>query len=294
MDQLGAIKAFIYIVEQGSLHAAAEKLHQTDAAISKKLSKLEASLDVQLLERGRGKLNLTEIGQQYYTVCKEALDKILTTKHLIQQVTATPKGELKVNCVKYNAYRYIMPKLKSFLKKYPDIRLSLTLSEHIPNFSKREADIFFGLAMPIPDQEDNLIRKKIGQTRDILCASPAYLNKVGYPDKPKDLTTLNYICHMARRPIDVITFDNGLELNVKPYLTCDDTDTVINAALQNLGYIYTKEYMIENYLKTKKLIEILPKYKKIQLPIYVYYRHHTYPDPKIKAFLDYFINPLRE
>lgn len=289
MDELACINAFICIVEQGGLHLAAKKLHQTDAAISKKLSKLEASLNVSLLERGHGKLKLTDIGEQYYRICKEATEKIDNAKQLIRHVSAIPKGELKVSCVKDNYYRYILPKLKAFLKNYPEIQLTLSVAERIPDFSKGEADILFGIAMPIPEQEENLVRKKIGHTRDIFCATPTYLKKAGYPQKAKDLTKLHYICHSARKPRDILTFGDGFELQVMPFLKFDEHDIVVSAALQDLGYIYVKEYMVEDYIQSGKLVEILPKVKKTQLPIYVYYRYQTYPDPKVRAFLDFFL-----
>lgn len=292
MDQLACINTFISIVEEGSLRGAAKKLHQTDAAVSKKLSKLETSLDVVLLERGHGKLKLTDIGQQYYTLCKEATEKISSANQFIQQVTSIPKGELKVSCVKHNYYRYIMPQLKSFLTRYPDIRLTFNVSERIPDFSQGEADILFGIAMPIPDQENNLVRKQIGKTRDILCATKNYLEKLGYPKNIKDLNKLHYLCHTARRPINLLSFDNGSELEIQPFLKFDDHDAVVNAALQDLGFIYVKEYMVEEYLKNGQLIEIFSKYKNNLLTIYVYYRYQIYPDPKIMAFINYFTNKL--
>ena len=288
MDQLACINAFICIVEQGTLHAAAKKLHQTDAAISKKLSKLEASLNVVLLERGHGKLKLTDIGNQYYFLCKEATEKILSAGQFIQEVTRVPKGELKISCVRYNYCRYIMPKLKSFLKKYPGIQLTVNVSERIPDFSQGEADILFGIAMPIPDQENNLVRKKIGLTRDILCATKSYLKKAGSIKTPRDLIRLKYICHAARKPLNIISFDNGEELQIQPFLKFDDREIVVNAVLQDLGFMYVKEYMVEEYIRTKQLIEILPKFTKTTLPIYIYYRYQAYPDPKVRVFLDYF------
>ncbi len=288
MDHLAHINAFIAIVEEGTLHAAALKLHQTDAAISKKLSKLEASLDVILLERGHGKMKLTDIGQPYYQLCKEVIEKIANAKQLIQQVTAIPRGELKVHVVKQNADRHIMPKLKDFLKQYPEIQLTLTTSEHIPDFSRGEVDILFGIAMPILDQGDNLVRKKIGLTRDIICATPAFLADHGIPQKPKDLIALPYICHTARRPLNLISFDNGTELQIQPFLKFDHHESLLNAALQGLGYVYVKKYMIEDELKSGQLVEVLAKHKKAQWPIYVYYRYQAYPDPKVRAFMEYF------
>jgi LysR family transcriptional regulator for bpeEF and oprC len=288
MDHLAHIKAFIAIVEEGTLHAAAIKLHQTDAAISKKLSKLEASLDVILLERGHGKMKLTDIGQPYYQLCKEVAEKIANAKQLIQQVTAIPRGELKVHAVKHNADRYIMPKLKTFLQQYPEIQLTLTTSELIPDFSRGEVDILFGIAMPILDQGDNLVRKKIGLTRDILSATPTFLDDKGTPQKPKDLLALPYIGHTARRPLNLISFDNGTELQIQSFLKFDNHENLITAALQGLGYVYVKEYMVDAYLKSGQLVEILAKYKKAEWPIYVYYRYQAYPDPKVRVFMEYF------
>jgi DNA-binding transcriptional LysR family regulator len=61
-------------------------------------------------------------------------------------------------------------------------------------------------------------------------------------------------------------------------------------ALNHLGFIYIKSYMIEAELKKKTLIEILPEYMKTQIPIYVYYRQQPYIDQKIKAFIEFFVN----
>ena len=290
MDQLSCINAFIQIIEQGSLRKAAEKIHQTDAAISKKLTKLESSLGVILLERGHGKIKLTDLGQQYYTICKEATEKITFARELVQHATIIPKGELKVSCISHHAYKCIMPKLKGFLKQYPEIRLTLSISDHIPDIAHGEMDILFGISMPIPDQDNNLVRKKIGITRDILCATPAYLNLMGHPQKINDLMQLNFIGHTSRKPIDIINFDNNIKLQVNPFLIFDDNIHRINAALQDLGYIYTKKHFVNDYLESGQLVEILAKYnQKNQLPICAYYRYQLYPDPKISAFMKFFV-----
>ena len=59
-------------------------------------------------------------------------------------------------------------------------------------------------------------------------------------------------------------------------------------SLPYLGYVYVKEYMVEDELKSGKLVEIFAKHKKAEWPIYVYYRYQAYPDPKVRAFMEYF------
>jgi DNA-binding transcriptional LysR family regulator len=288
MDQLACIHAFVATVEEGSVHAAAVKLQQTDAAISKKVSRLEASLGISLMERGYGKITLTDIGQQYYYHCKAISDRIIDAQQLIEQATMVPHGELNVSCVRHNAYRYLMPKLKGFMRQYPKIQLNMTMAERVPDFAHDAVDILFGIAMSIPEQDIRLVRKQIGLTRDIFCATPSFLRTVKLPQKPKDLLALPYICHTARKPMNILDFDHGLELQVHPILKCDDHESVVHAASQGLGFIYVKEYMVEEYLKSGQLTELLPTYKKTEYPVFVYYRYATYPDPKIQAFMDYF------
>ncbi len=287
MDQLACIKAFIAIKEQGSIKEAAKKLYQTDAAISKKLSKLEVSLKVSLMDRSPGNFTLTPIGEQYYAICQETMEKLASTEQLIQQIAIAPRGELKVTCDRVNTHQYLIPKLKSFIKKYPYIHLNFNTAERVPDFSRGDSDILFGVGMSFPGQEE-LVQKRLGITRDILCATPTYLKQTGIPKKPKDILNLEYICHSQRLPKNIISFDKGIDVAVKPFLKFDDTFSLVSAALQDLGYIHVKEYRVQDELKEGKLVEILPQFHKTPISIYIYYRHQTYPDPKVRAFIDHF------
>ncbi len=73
-----------------------------------------------------------------------------------------------------------------------------------------------------------------------------------------------------------------------PLIKTNDSCAALSIALNDLGFIYIKSYMIEAEIKKKTLIEILPEYMKTQIPIYIYYRQQPYADPKIKAFIDFF------
>lgn len=288
MDKLACIQAFIASVQEGSLHQAAQKLCQTDAAISKKISKLEQSINTRLLDRKRGKLKLTEIGSQYYIYCQEALDKLDAAKEFIATASNTPHGKLRVVTNRHQCEAFLIPKLKGFLERYPAIRLTIHSSETVPDFSTGEIDILFGIAMNIP-HEEKLVRKQINRTRSIVCATPHYLrdSKIN-PNTPEDLLKLRYLCHSGQYPLDLISFDNGFNLRLTPFIHFDDAHASLLAALQHLGFISIKEYKAESYLKTGELIEILADYNQTELPIYVYYHQQYHMDPKIRVFLDYF------
>lgn len=184
--------------------------------------------------------------------------------------------------------KIIAPKLQDFTQHYPALRLTFNTAERTANFEKDEVDILFAIAMPPPNKE-NLVRKKMGFfTRSVVCATPQYLEKAGIPKKPKDLLAHKYLCHNGQYPKNVITFDEGVELSLQPFLQFDETDAIIIAAKQHLGFIAVREFKISQALQSGELVEILPQYNQAKVMRYSYYRQQTYPNPKIRAFLDYF------
>lgn len=288
MAHFACMKAFIEIVERGSIHSAAQALCQTDAAISKKLTKLEKDLNVKLLERGPGKQRLTDMGAHYYHVCKEATDKINTAESFIKQSQSEPEGELTVLVSRYLFPDIIAPKLNEFMMKYPGIRLKFNTAERTVNFEKDNVDILFAIAMPPPNKE-NLVHKKWKHpTRNVICSTKEYLKKRGTPQKPKDLLTHHYLCHSNQYPKNMITFDKGYELLLHPYLEFDETDAILIAAKQHLGFIAVREFKVRQELESGELIEILPQYNQEKVMRYTYYRQQEFPDPKIRVFIEFF------
>lgn len=144
MNKFDLAQALIAIVDSGSIHKAATKLFQTDAAVSKKLSKLEEHLEVQLLERNRKGLLLTEAGQRYYREIKKALNQFDLAEQCLSEERKEPQGELRVTLNPYYTKTMIMPRLQEFLKRYPKILLSLDVSEVLPDFNAKKMDILWG------------------------------------------------------------------------------------------------------------------------------------------------------
>lgn len=288
MAQLACIKAFIEIVERGSIHAAALSLCQTDAAISKKLTKLEKNLNIKLLERGPGNQRLTDMGAHYYHACKAALEKINAAECLIRQTHTLPEGELTVLVSKYLFAEIVAPKLSGFMNRYPAIRLKFNTAERTVNFEKDNVDILFAIAMPPPNKENLIQRKWKDSTRSVVCATQPYLEKHGTPNKPRDLVAHRYLCHRNQYPKNVITFDGCSELSLHPFLEFDETDAILAAAKCHLGFIAVREFKVARELQSGEFIEILPQHNQDKVMRYSYYRQETYPNPKIQAFLDYF------
>lgn len=286
MNTLDLAQALIAIADNGSIHKAAAKLFQTDAAISKKLSKLEAHLGTQLIQRDRKGLLLTPTGQRYYHEAKKALEQFSLAERCVAHETIQPRGELRVTSNFYYSQTIIMPRLPEFLSRYSQIMFILDVAEVSVDFNARKMDILFGSSHAGDEQ---LVRKKIDSSRYVLCASPRYLKQHGMPHSAAELLQHNYIAHCARKPLNLIPLDHDQQIAVKPKLLVNNSQMMIQAALAHLGFIWTIEHIVTELIAKKKLVPLLVPYLQRSIDVYAYHEYQPYLDPKIKAFMEFYI-----
>ncbi len=287
MSKFERINTFIKVIEENGFAAAARTLQVSPAAVSKQVTKLEKSLGVQLLKRNTRRLQLTEMGEQYYLTCKQALNQVLDIETLITWDQKEPNGILRITSNRYFAENYLLPRLAEFLAYYPKITLNLELAERFPDLSQEGIDILFGVSKL---GSDDLICRKVTSTRYVLCASPSYLSQYGYPQIPADLKQHRYITHSMRQPANSLTFLQQQTIYIEPFLWLNDASAMLNCALQGLGIIKLHEYMVKEALATGKLIELLPQFNEPDLPVYLYYQPSRYLQPKIRCFIDFYFN----
>lgn len=289
MHTFNHIHTFVKVVELNNFSAAAKELGLTVAAVSKHVSQLEQSLNVTLMTRTTRKLVLTEIGHQYYLQCKNILRAVEVADAIIAQTQNEPSGLLKIKSERYFAERWIVPKLPSFQKLYPKVQLDVEIAERTPDLLKENFDLVFGRAI---QQNDNIIEKTITTTHFTLCASPKYLQKHGMPKVPRDLVNHYYLSHSMRLPNDLLQFDNGEHIYLEPVLLLNDSDALLQCALNGMGIIKLQHYVVADALNNGELVEILTNHSHPPISIRVFYQPERYLHTKVKAFYDFICRDL--
>lgn len=284
MTDLSQIKTFVLVSELGSLAAAARTLRISPAAVSKQLTRLEQELGVQLLVRSTRKLELTEVGINYCLQCRRILEEVEAASDLISQIKIVPNGVLKVVSGRHFAASYIVPHVKEFLWKYPKIELNLELAERIPDLNTEAIDVLIGMSI---SANENAVQKRIGTTSYSLCASPDYLKQFGIPEKPKDLKKHRYIAHSMRKPDNELVFHNKETISLIPYLRVNDTETMLNFALDGLGVVKLHHYVVKKHIEQGSLCELLRSYNTSKVPIYVAYVQRRFITSKVRCFIDF-------
>lgn len=286
MTDLNAMNLFVLAVEHRSLAAVARNLGISSAAVSKQLTKMEKDLGVQLLIRSTRRLELTEIGRNYYIQCQRVLEEAAEAQALISQMRSVPSGSLYVLSARHFAASYIVPNVESFLTEYPKIHLNLELGERIPDLQSERVDVVIGMSV---SASGDVIQRKITNTSYVYCASSKYLESFGTPNKPEDLKKHRYITHSMRRPDDIVEFDGGKSVTVQPYIRVNDAQSMLKFALGGLGIVKLHRYVVQKYLEAGDLHELFIAESKKEIPIYVAYLQRRFLPSKIRCFIDFFV-----
>ena len=132
---------FVAVVESGSFSRAAERLGQANSAISRAIKKLESKLGVNLLNRTTRQLSLTEEGELYFRRIQGVLQEMAAAETEVMEAKLTPRGVLRIDAATPVMLHFVMPMIKPFLERYPEITLSLVSSETFINLIERKVDV---------------------------------------------------------------------------------------------------------------------------------------------------------
>ena len=128
MDSLGGVISFVKTAEALSFVAAARSLGISASAVGKNVAKLEASLNVRLLQRSTRKVSLTAEGQLFYERCRKILDDLQDAQAMLSHVVQQPRGKLRVSLPTIG-YRFLMPHMAAFRSAYPEVELELDFND---------------------------------------------------------------------------------------------------------------------------------------------------------------------
>jgi DNA-binding transcriptional LysR family regulator len=121
---LDDLQAMVAVVEQGGFRAAALALNLSQPALSRRVSKLEEALGVQLFERTTRRVALTLVGREFYGRAVEILQGVEASLHNISDLSLS-LGEVTVACVPSVAHNFLPPVMQRFHLQFPRIRLRI-------------------------------------------------------------------------------------------------------------------------------------------------------------------------
>ncbi len=280
---LNQFEQFILVAETGSITQAAESLHVTKSALSQSIKQLEDALKVPLFFRTTRKITLTHEGELLLAQCQRLKSELDTTRHLVGNFHEKPRGLLRISAPFYLANKVLLKLVEQYQKRYENIKVELIIEERLPNFHKENLDIAFGINWP---PHEDIIRRPIGKTKYILCASPKYLKNHGTPTRLSELAGHSYLHHTGRGKENfLVGVKNPNSLGLTISFSANNAEIIKQAALNSMGIIQLHRYIVEKEILSQKLIPLLEDELIVNTPLYIYYYKHRYVQPKIRKFV---------
>lgn len=293
MDRLDCIQSFVRVVEAGSFSAVARELNTSQPTISKQIAALEDYLDVQLLARSTRKLQLTQEGERFFEHCQEVLNAAAAAEASVGQRQKTA-GTLRVSCpVAFGQYQ-LMPYVKDFLNRYPDIKLDLTLSDRFIDLVEEGTD----LAIRIGQVNDpTLITHHLGFTRRVTVGATTYFCKYPEPQTPEELVTHNCIVYTRLATGNEWHFQRPtggtVQVIAKGNLQTDNSTIIREAVLSGLGIAVCPVWLFGDLLNSGSLRIVLSEYQPMPLSIHAVYRRGRFIPAKVRCFIEYLTNKFK-
>ncbi len=122
---LATLNAFIAIAELGSFSEAAERLHLTQPAVSKRIASLEQQLDVRLFDRLGREVSLTEAGRALLPRAYQILNVLDDTRRALSNLSGQVTGRLTLATSHHIGLHRLPPLLRAFTRAHPQVALDI-------------------------------------------------------------------------------------------------------------------------------------------------------------------------
>jgi len=290
---LGDLNAFLAVARAQGFRDGARASGASASGLSEAVRRLETQLGVRLLHRTTRSVAPTEAGQRLLERLGPALNEVQAALDVVNGFRSRPAGTLRLN-VPVSAVRLTLPAIvPPFLAAYPEIRLEVLADDNLVDVLAAGCDAGIRYDERL---EKDMIAVPIGPRvqRLATAASPAYLDRCGRPQHPRDL--LNHACLRGRFSSGVMTpweFEcDGEVVRVDPsgpllVQIGAAADLAVEAAIAGTGITHIFEDWLRPHLDNGALEPVLePWWQRFSGPFLYYPGRRLLPAP-LRAFVDF-------
>jgi len=291
MDRLDAMTAFAAVCDVKGFAPAARRLGLSPSVVTRLVGRLEAQLGVRLLERTTRSVRLTEAGVRYLERVKRVLADVEEAAEVARTERAEPRGKLVVAAPVAFGRTHVAPLLQRYLAKYTEVTAELRLDDRNVRMIEEGIDIAVRIGAL---QDSTLHARRLGETRRVVVASPAYLRRRGKPTAPADLPNHDLIFvgpYLGAREW-LFGHDGGRRsrgeqrVAVEARFATDSVDAAIDFALDGGGLVRLLLYQVRRHVVNGDLEIVLERYEPPASPIHAVYPSARLMPAKQRAFID--------
>jgi LysR family transcriptional regulator for bpeEF and oprC len=265
----------------------------TRPSVTKLVQQLEAHLKVKLLQRTTRRLTVTPEGAAYHERTARVLAELDEIESDLAHGQTSPKGCVRVDIGSTVANLLVMPRLPAFYQRYPQMQLALGVSDRPVDLVGEAVDcVIRGGAMA----DLSLVARRIGAMAFTTVAAPAYLKRYGTPKSPDELQhgrhlMAHYFSARTGRIVPAAYARGAQRFDIASQgpISVNESTAHLNAALIGLGLVQTFRPIVQPYIDSGALVEVLADWAPPPMPFYVAYPANRHLSAKLRVFVDWIV-----
>jgi DNA-binding transcriptional LysR family regulator len=295
MNRIADLEAFVSVVDNGSLTAAARHLRRSLQSVSRSLAAVEHDVGVELVRRTTRQAHPTEAGLALHQRLRLALADIAEAKALASRGHVEPEGLLRVGAPGRAGTSLILPAIAQFLAMHPKVQIDL----HQHDFFSDPLDERLDVTIRVGRSPDSALTvRHLTDWRRVFVAAPSYLAKHGRPRRPDDLARHQCIVRASRPGANIWPYTSARgtvdTIEVDGRFRSSATYSVIDAALLGLGIAIVPQWQAESHFRTGALERVLRRHEPPPLPVYAVWTATRVLPAKTRQFIDFLAKRLKK
>ena len=275
---------FLSIIESGSISAAARQRGQSVAAYSKRLAQLEKRLNAQLINRTTRRLALTATGEELLSTLMPIRAALKAAEDHILGRSKAISGPLRITAPTSFGRLHVVPCLETFLQTYPGIQLHIDLSDEFVDLLAGRYDLAIRIG---PHIGQNVVGHRLGTSRRVLCAAPAYLARFGEPTALVDLAHHRLLATDSQLPWHLDGPEGTVIQPGTSHVRTNSSEVVRELALAGQGISLRSLWDVSAALASGTLKRILGEYQGSQdVGIYAVHGQTPAVPARVRAMID--------
>ncbi len=288
---LADLQVFSAVVASGGVSAAAARAGVSKSSVSTRVSRLEGTVGVRLLNRSRTGATPTHAGERLLELTMRVQGDLEEAIAVIRSNEQDHAGEVRLSCPAGIADALIVPLLASFLDKHPAISIDVRATDEIIDPRQSGIDLAFRFGW-LHGAESGLVARRIGTYQGMICAAPKYLASRAPILKPADLLDAAWIGYseFGGTTLRLKLRDRLGRFHSLPLTSRVRTSSALqvkNWALAGLGATRLPEFLIRDELIAGALIQVLPSYTFAEPSLYALYARDRYRPTRLRALVSH-------
>lgn len=256
------LQLFCTVARRASFITASTEMGISPSHVSKRIALLEKSLGVKLFLRTTRRVSVTSDGEAAFQWAQKILDDVQGMSDAFAGLKRDPRGVIRISTSLRLGRDHVSPILMLLRKRYASLEIWLELLDRRVDLVGENFDIDVRVGNI---QEPHLIAHKIVDSARILCASPAYLKRVGTPRTLADLAQHDCLLFRDRDQrfgVWRLTGPDGEKsVKVTGPIASNHSDIVQRWALEGYGVIMASIWDVAASLESGALVRVLPQHQ---------------------------------